>query len=772
MEGKVSEWSSHVVDANGVEVWSYTHKVKKEYFTKTPWGRWFETDQEKNQISASATLDKESKSKIIAEAERIYDAVLDRGMSRAELEALVLHVNGGVLNSTGFASHLMSPSAHRYFPGPEREFDLRFGELSNADFAGRIYLNALSRAPSMDELNKALTFLHQQGASGRAALAVDIANSSEHFVVGNHSRSTNNMELDLSPPKREALLDRAAVHASIERLFDTVYNRAPSAHELEYLGGLMMDEGRTLTGIAAELRSLTVDLFGAQMTSVAGLSGHALVERAYMNALGRLPSSAEAGVWTAHLAANRISPDEFLAALSESVEHLASGAVYQGATNAAITLGGDGSSQTLRAGATSTVLFGFGGNDTLIGSARADELHGGSGNDFLRGGGGSDRYFWSPGDGNDRIEDGSASAIEGDELYLAVMPDAVSLAREIVTERYKKNGKWRTREVETDNLKITVGGEAIVVVDHYKSRGLECIVFIDGTMFHLADPWQVYGGLGADTLNGDEGRNSLQGLGGNDVIDGRGGFDWLFGNGGDDTLLGGAGDDRLRGGHGSDYVAGGAGNDTYMWARGDGSDTIDENADTASWLDSLILKDVRSSEVTLQRSGQDSLLVVAPSEPGGVNGGTLRLINLGAAGNQGVDRVVLSDATWTRSDLQAMALQAATTPGHDSIVGFAGRDVLSGGAGNDVLTGLGGNDQFVFKERFGADRITDFAAGAGAGDVLQLSLGTAFDSFEEVRAVASQVKADTVINFGDLGSITLQNVAVTSLAADDFLFAA
>jgi Ca2+-binding RTX toxin-like protein len=661
----------------------------------------------------------------------------------------------------------------------------------------------------------------------------------------------------------------------------------------------MMDQGRTLTEIGDDLRSLNVDLFGAQMTSVVGLTGRALVERAYMNALGRSPTAAEADVWTSHLSAKRISADQFLAALSESVEHLATGRVYSGASVTNITLRGDGSSQTLRAGTASTVLLGFGGSDTLIGSGKADELHGGSGNDILRGGGGSDRYFWSPGDGNDRIEDGSTSAINGDELHLAVMPDAISLIRETIRTKHTEDGKTKYRYTPSNDLKIVIGGETITVVNHYKSAGLERLSLADGTVFSLMDLSRIFGTSTGDNLTGNNSPDSFSGLGGNDTIEGGRGSDRLYGDTGDDRLLGGEGDDLLTGGPGSDFLAGGAGSDTYIWARGDGSDTIDENGDTVSlwdslilkdvraseltvqrsgqapsqtggvnardivdfmvvgpgsdtmraqgdgnytivWRsgdtpgswhrvspnelwggtggkpgkpgqapsqtggakpgdfvgiaggpgsdtgrdtfdengdtaivwDSLILKDIRSSEVTVQRSGQDALLVIAPSQTGGVNGGTLRLVNLGAAGDQGVDRVHLSDATWTRSDLQAMVLQAATTSGDDSIVGFSGRDVLSGGAGNDVLTGLGGNDLFVFKERFGSDRVTDFAAGPGLGDVIQLSLGAAFDSFEEVRAAARQVNADTVIHFGELGSITLQNVALTSLAADDFLFAA
>jgi Ca2+-binding RTX toxin-like protein len=110
--------------------------------------------------------------------------------------------------------------------------------------------------------------------------------------------------------------------------------------------------------------------------------------------------------------------------------------------------------------------------------------------------------------------------------------------------------------------------------------------------------------------------------------------------------------------------------------------------------------------------------------------------------------------------------------GHDTLDGRNGNDVLMGGAGHDLLTGGYGDDRFVFSGNFGFDVITDFSAGARAGDVLQLSLGGAYDSFAEVIAVASQVNADTVFDFGGLDCITLQNVRLASLNADDFLFAA
>ncbi len=49
---------------------------------------------------------------------------------------------------------------------------------------------------------------------------------------------------------------------------------------------------------------------------------------------------------------------------------------------------------------------------------------------------------------------------------------------------------------------------------------------------------------------------------------------------------------------------------------------------------------------------------------------------------------------------------------------------------------------------------------------------TAFDSFAEVYAASSQVGANTVINLGALGDITLNGVTKTALVAGNFEFVA
>jgi len=73
------------------------------------------------------------------------------------------------------------------------------------------------------------------------------------------------------------------------------------------------------------------------------------------------------------------------------------------------------------------------------------------------------------------------------------------------------------------------------------------------------------GGRGNDTLTGTAGNDSLNGLRGNDS---------LIGNAGNDTLIGGNGTDTLTGGLGNDTLTGGNGQDIFVFAPGEGIDTI------------------------------------------------------------------------------------------------------------------------------------------------------------------------------------------------------
>ncbi|NTJ41884.1 hemolysin [Agrobacterium larrymoorei] len=111
--------------------------------------------------------------------------------------------------------------------------------------------------------------------------------------------------------------------------------------------------------------------------------------------------------------------------------------------------------------------------------------------------------------------------------------------------------------------------------------------------------------------------------------------------------------------------------------------------------------------------------------------------------------------------------------------GTAGNDVLYSFDGNDTLNGGAGRDRFVFdwdidgalSSTIGHDTVTGFTAGAG-GDWIDFRgiESAAFDTFAEVYAASSQVGANTVIDLGSLGSVTLEGVTKTALAAGNFLF--
>jgi hypothetical protein len=112
--------------------------------------------------------------------------------------------------------------------------------------------------------------------------------------------------------------------------------------------------------------------------------------------------------------------------------------------------------------------------------------------------------------------------------------------------------------------------------------------------------------------------------------------------------------------------------------------------------------------------------------------------------------------------------------------GTIGADTLYSFDGNDTLNGGAGRDTFVFDRdidgalstTIGNDTVTGFTAGTN-GDYLRFALqSTAFDTFAEVYAASSQVGANTVIDLGTLGTITLNNVTKTNLVAGNFEFVA
>ena len=88
-----------------------------------------------------------------------------------------------------------------------------------------------------------------------------------------------------------------------------------------------------------------------------------------------------------------------------------------------------------------------------------------------------------------------------------------------------------------------------------------------------------------DVLTGGAGDDLLLKSRGADVLSGEDGNDLLRGGSGADTLSGGAGDDTLAGNRGADDLTGGDGADLFVFASGEGRDSITDFDTTADLID-------------------------------------------------------------------------------------------------------------------------------------------------------------------------------------------
>ena len=283
-------------------------------------------------------------------------------------------------------------------------------------------------------------------------------------------------------------------------------------------------------------------------------------------------------------------------------------------------LGGAGNDQ-LTAGNSERGYFlsGDGGNDVLLGGMGADMLVGGVGADTLRGGAGDDILFV---DASDAVIRGGAgydiAVVSGDA---GVTMDMADMGLEALIGG---DGADSVTSGHTDETGVTVKG----------GKGADSLTGGGGTDVLSGDEGAdtlsggdgndvLLGGAGADTLRGGAGHDLIYADSADVVVDGGAGVDsvyymddqrvsinvhtlkvervwagggndtitanenaasyslWLHGGGGNDTLQTGLNGDWLHGGTGSDTLRGGYGDDTYVFYRGDGLDTIEDEYSTS-----------------------------------------------------------------------------------------------------------------------------------------------------------------------------------------------
>ncbi len=216
------------------------------------------------------------------------------------------------------------------------------------------------------------------------------------------------------------------------------------------------------------------------------------------------------------------------------------------------------------------------------------------------------------------------------------------------------------------------------------------------------DNGYLIAGNGDDVIYGTDRNETLRNGTGNAVLYGGGGRDVLWGGGGGDLLDGGAGDDTLHGG---------LGDDTYLFRRGSGRDTIDDDggADTIR-----MGSDLTPSDVLVERH-YDYLMLRISGSPDDVLIVTDYFRNDSPLNR--IERIRFADGTvWADSDI--LAKVATPTEGDDVIYGsYSKNNDLHGLGGNDTLYGQGGDDSLQ------GDAGDDRLYGRLGNDILDGGLG-------------------------------------------------
>ena len=322
------------------------------------------------------------------------------------------------------------------------------------------------------------------------------------------------------------------------------------------------------------------------------------------------------------------------------------------------------------------------------------------------------------------------------------------------------------------------------------------------------------GGSGHDTIEGGEGNDRVRGDSGDDSIDGGEGNDLLLGDAGADTIAGGEGNDTIVGGSGDDLLTGGAGDDTFLFTEGAGNDTITDFDAADDQIDlSLLGEAVAFDDLTITDLADDSGVTITHT----ALGGTITLLGVSAA-DLDADNFVLPDGSTTSvttaendtlelwespldgTDNSEIILDGSPATvinalgghdwvlagegndtinggdgydrlfgeeGDDSIDGGADGDLLYGGSGDDHLTGGAGADTFVFEAGHGTDTVSDFTDGE---DMIDLSALTGITAFSDLTITADGTTAVIDLTSQGGGTIRLENVPVSDLDADDFVF--
>jgi Ca2+-binding RTX toxin-like protein len=386
-----------------------------------------------------------------------------------------------------------------------------------------------------------------------------------------------------------------------------------------------------------------------------------------------------------------------------------------------IQFNGSEGDDVLTGGAQVDTLYGLGGNDSLHGAEGADLLAGGLGNDLLSGGANDDTYVFNRFDGRDAIveyigdyeyrlfrsfftaEGRIAYSIDGvvfsaqgpipgpmdetfnltlgsvnggtDTILLneGIAPADVRLSLDFSRAPIAHAGLvadaaggfvpgtvaspvlsvWLDMVATGDALELVVpnGPFDLQTTLAFDSIPIERLLFGEGSEpLTLSDLYALAGGWSAVT-----GSDTADLISAEHLLDGGS----LSGRGGDDVIVGSEAAEHIAGGRGVDRMAGGGSNDRYLFARGDGRDSIEEEI-AASSPDDVVAFDaaIAPADVRVRRAGEALVLDVA-----GEGGDSIEVMGWFAPEPRRIERVVFADGTsWDEARLEFLAAMPPASP--------------------------------------------------------------------------------------------------------------
>ena len=423
---------------------------------------------------------------------------------------------------------------------------------------------------------------------------------------------------------------------------------------------------------------------------------------------------------------------------------------------------------TLIGNSYSTHIYGNGGADHLNGGIGNDVINGEGGADVMVGGLGNDSYFVD--NAHDVVTEGTGGGT-ADRVYASV--DYTLQAGTQVEYLY----------ADTDGG-ITLTGN---IYSHY-----------------------IYGGGGADHLNGSTGNDIINGEGGADTMAGGTGSDTYFVDNGSDVVTdaGTGTTDKLDKVYSSvDYTLGADAHIEYFYANSDSGVTLTGNDYShhiyggagADHLNGASGDDIINGEGGVDTmaggTGNDIYFVANGSD----------VVNEAVGNVGGTSDKVYASVNYTLtagSGIEQLHANAGTTgltlggnEFNNAIFGGAGADTIAGGGGRDLLSGGGGNNTFVLNAvsdspavSGGYDTIEDFSQGHDKIDLTAIDANTtdanpsdgfhfigsaAFSQAGDLRAVVNTANNTTTI-YGDVDGDHHADIEITllgeiTLTANDFV---